>query len=103
MGKLIGDGWAVEGDDGAYHASDRSDGAQDDANRPGLVELATRQRTEEAARVLANALAEAGFPGLTRLVVTEPVADGPASVTLLPMRPDEARTLAALIEKAGRQ
>ena len=95
MGRLVGDGWTVgEDDDGAYHAS---------GGRASLPELATRQRTEEAERVLANALAEAGSAGLARLVVTEPVADGPASVTLLPMRPDEARALAALAEKAGRQ
>lgn len=95
--RLIGDGWEVgDGDDGAYRASDSG-------GRESLVELATRQRTEEAARVLAGALKGAGFPALARLVVTESVADGPASVTLLPMRPDEARTLAALIEKAGRQ
>jgi hypothetical protein len=73
----------------------------DKNGQAGLTDLGARQRTEEAARVLGNALAEAGHPNLARLVVTEPVAEGPPTVTLLPMRPDEARALAALIDKAG--
>lgn len=94
MGNVaVGDSWEVgEDDDGAFHVTGQA----------GLAALATRQRTEEAARVLANALVEAGFPGLARLVVTEPATEGPATVTLLPMRPDEARQLAALIDRAGR-
>jgi hypothetical protein len=93
LGKAVGDGWKVpRSDDGAYYVTEQA----------GVAALATRQRTEEAARVLANALTEAGFPGLARLVVTEPVTEGRATVTLLPMRPDEARQLAALIDRAGR-
>jgi len=68
----------------------------------GLTDLGARQRTEEAAGVLANTFAEAGHPNLARLVVTESVAEGPSTVTLLPMRPDEARALAALIDRARR-
>lgn len=93
MGNVLkGEGHEAEEDDGAFHATDQA----------GVTALATRQRTGEAARVLAGALVEAGFPGLARLVVTESVSDGRASVTLLPMRPDEARNLAALIAKAAR-
>jgi hypothetical protein len=91
--RLHGDGWVVEQDeDGAYYSPETP--------RASVAELSTQQRIEEAARVLAHALAEAGFPALGRLVTPADATDGPASVTMLPMRPDEARALAALISRS---
>jgi hypothetical protein len=48
----VGDGWEVgEGDDGAYYVTEQA----------GVAALATRQRTEEAGRVLLTPSQKPGF------------------------------------------
>jgi hypothetical protein len=61
--------------------------------------LADAYQTHEAARVLKAALEAAGLPRIARLVTDAP-GSGPHGVQLLPMRPDEARELAAFVDRS---
>lgn len=65
-----------------------------------LHAAASNQRAQEAGRVLQAALAAAGLSRVARLVITERAGPSTEAVELMPLRPDEARQLAALIDRS---
>jgi hypothetical protein len=66
---------------------------------PSVHALARAHQAHEASRVLQAALKAAGLPQIARLVVTDQPGPGPYAVHLS-MRPDEARELAAFIDRS---
>jgi hypothetical protein len=65
----------------------------------GITAIASRQRADEAARVLPAALTTAGLQRLARLVIADPACTSSPTIDIA-MRPDEARELAALVDRA---
>jgi hypothetical protein len=62
--------------------------------------VAEIHQSHEAARILQAALTAAGLPQIARLVITDAPGSGPHCVQLLPLRPDEARDLAAFVDRS---
>lgn len=69
--------------------------------RPSIRTLASFHRAEEVARILAAALEAAALPQIARLVEVGSTDSDAYAVTMQPLRPDEARALAAFVDRAA--